>query len=172
MAGPQRLRYRLREKDLPFLRSVEGRTLFSDFSELAGAHLPPWEKVLVVGDASGLRVPEDRIFSLFYDGRTRRKALAKGLLSRLKMLRIGRSGELSVANPPGTVTEELFRAAGEALRRPTKVFVRGEEDLATLALIARGKRVPIVYGIPGKGMCFMRSDPPMRRRARTLLGLG
>jgi uncharacterized protein (UPF0218 family) len=188
--GKEKIVYRLREKDLSFLRSEDGRTFFKDYErEILWNKMPPFGPgVIVVGDASALRIPPNNIFSIFYDGKTRRKEISKKqrrYLDKLNKSRgWGRLGgsigpnryvlpfrEMTVRNEPGTISRALWKAADKALSTPTKVFVKGEEDLATLALIAQGQGVPIVYGIPGKGMCFVRSDPRMKAKARRMLGL-
>jgi uncharacterized protein (UPF0218 family) len=188
--GKGKIVYRLREKDLPFLRSEDGRTFFKDYErEILWNKMPPFGPgVIVVGDASALRIPPGRIYSLFYDGKTKRKEISKK--ERRYLDKLNKSGgwerlggsigpnryvlpfkEMTVRNDPGTISMELWKAARAALSDPTKVFVEGEEDLATLALIAQGQRVPIVYGIPGKGMCFVLSDSRMKAKARRMLGL-
>jgi GTP-dependent dephospho-CoA kinase len=126
--------------------------------------------VIVVGDASALKVPAESIWSLFYDGKTRRRTLLKSQRKRLDSMEF--PSKLRIANPPGEITASLWKAVKASLKKRTKVLVDGEEDLATLALIAAARPgTPMVYGIPKKGMCFIRTDKRMKAKARKMLGL-
>ena len=48
--------------------------------------------------------------------------------------------EVSVDNPAGIITDELIKTLCEAFasEKPLRIFVRGEEDLATLPVILAG----------------------------------
>lgn len=80
---------------------------------------------------------------------------------------------LRVANPAATVTNDLYVAVVQGLRLAgsVRIEVDGEEDLAGLPVFAEAPEGTIVlYGMPGKGMVFVRVDAAMRKQAITLLG--
>lgn len=82
--------------------------------------------------------------------------------------------EVTVDNPPATLTGELVTALQAAIQRAgdetTLIVVEGEEDLATLpALVAAPLETSIVYGQPGEGMVLTEVERGSRNRARDLL---
>jgi uncharacterized protein (UPF0218 family) len=77
-----------------------------------------------------------------------------------------------VANPAGTVTQELVDALLEALqaRGTTRIEVDGEEDLAGLPLFAYAPLGTIIlYGMPNRGVVRAVADADRRAKARDLL---
>ena len=80
--------------------------------------------------------------------------------------------DVTVSNPPGTVTEELIVAIRDALatERPTTIFVDGEEDLATLpAVLLAPEGASVVYGQPDEGMVHLRVTTENQARMRELV---
>ncbi|MGM0399287.1 MAG: GTP-dependent dephospho-CoA kinase family protein [Halobacteriota archaeon] len=81
--------------------------------------------------------------------------------------------EVSVENPPGTLTESLLRALDEALQGEERTLIRvtGEEDLATLpAALLAPAGASIVYGQPGEGMVRVDVTGSRREDVRELCG--
>lgn len=100
------------------------------------------------------------------DGRTKRSP-AEGPMTAL-----AESGDVTVENPPGTLTCGLLRAVREAIDadRPVRIVVDGEEDLAAipaLAILPTGGSV--VYGQPDAGMVLVPGDAEIRTWARAFL---
>lgn len=78
----------------------------------------------------------------------------------------------AVANPPGTITDELLTAVRTALADEGRVLVRvdGEEDLAALPLIAAAPDgASVLYGQPGEGVVHVPVDDAVRKRACSVL---
>lgn len=81
--------------------------------------------------------------------------------------------EVSVENPPGTLTASLLRALEEALdgEESTLIRVTGEEDLATLpAVLLAPVGASVVYGQPGEGMVRIDVTESRREAVRELCG--
>ena len=78
---------------------------------------------------------------------------------------------LSVRNPPGMLTDRLWRAIGTLWSEGGGLIeVEGEEDLATLALIAQlPSGATVIYGIPGEGVSFVHVDATAKDHIHTLL---
>jgi len=78
---------------------------------------------------------------------------------------------IRVENPPGTITDELTRAIGEAVTStPVTIFVDGEEDLAVIPLVLAAPDGTIVlYGQPHKGVVLRRVNAEAKSAARALM---
>lgn len=77
-----------------------------------------------------------------------------------------------VANPPATVTAELYAAVVQGLRLSggTRIEVEGEEDLAGLPVFAEAPDgTTVLYGMPKRGVCLVRVDAAIRQTSRHLL---
>ena len=80
--------------------------------------------------------------------------------------------QTSIDNPAGQITKELVLVLQEVMKhnRPTRIFVRGEEDLATLpAVIIAPLRSVIIYGQPYKGAVVVTVDEGKKDEAMSLL---
>jgi len=78
---------------------------------------------------------------------------------------------IRVENPPGTITDELTRALGQAVTStPVTIFVDGEEDLAVIPLVLAAPDGTIVlYGQPHKGVVLRRVNAEAKSAARALM---
>ncbi len=84
---------------------------------------------------------------------------------RQALARICADRVLRVRNPAGGITRGLWDAV--AL---TRIEVDGEEDLATLAVLALcPDDSQVLYGQPGEGLVHLTLGPELRQRARTFL---
>ena len=84
----------------------------------------------------------------------------------------GYEGRYDIANPAGAITGELLRTVRVGIERDAKtvIVVDGEEDLATLPVLAVAPEgASVVYGQPGEGMVHVRIDNETREQARELL---
>lgn len=82
------------------------------------------------------------------------------------------AADVTVSNPPATLTDELLRAVRDAIRSPTptRIFVEGEEDLAAIpAVIVAPDGASVVYGQPDEGMVLVTVTPALRERMRDFL---
>jgi uncharacterized protein (UPF0218 family) len=76
-----------------------------------------------------------------------------------------------VKNPRGNVSDSLRSALMDAVRlRKGRIFVRGEEDLATLvALDVAPSSAFVVYGQPKQGIVILRPDRKMKEFVKYIL---
>ena len=90
---------------------------------------------------------------------------------REKMDDIGKV-TVNVNSEPGTISDELWNAIELAVSEPkkTKIVVKGEEDLATLAVISMVKLgAKVIYGMPDKGMVVVDVNQQEKKRANSFL---
>ena len=81
-------------------------------------------------------------------------------------------GSLSVANPPGVITHDLFLAIRNVFEdgRKTRIEVNGEEDLAVIPIIFYSKLDTVIaYGIPDKGMACLEVTQSLKEKIDDLL---
>jgi uncharacterized protein (UPF0218 family) len=101
------------------------------------------------------------------DGRTKREAVDREVSETIRD-----DLTVEVANPPATLTADLFVALRDAVAddRPTTIVVDGEEDLATLpAVVVAPDSASVVYGQPDEGMVHVRVDDDTRAEFADLL---
>ena len=84
---------------------------------------------------------------------------------------LARVRRVSVRNPPGLLTDRLWNAVGDLWRAGGGlVEVEGEEDLASLALVAQlPAGATVIYGIPGAGVSFVLVDATAKDHVQKLL---
>lgn len=102
------------------------------------------------------------------DGRSEREPLDEAVVADLH------TPDVTVVNPPATITRELLSALDWAIDSTDAVtiFVDGEEDLATIPVMLRApKGASVVYGQPGQGMVHLSVNDEVRERANSLLAL-
>lgn len=78
---------------------------------------------------------------------------------------------IRVANPAGTITEELIAGIRNAVAGPpATIIVTGEEDLAVIPLVLEAPEGSIVlYGQPHKGVVVRTVDRGAKEKAAELL---
>ena len=79
---------------------------------------------------------------------------------------------LECVNPPGTITESLEEAVDKASKskKPVKLFVDGEEDLAVLPLVEKAPfNALVVYGQPDQGMVIVECSARAKSNVKELL---
>lgn len=114
-------------------------------------------KLISVGDVTTFHLLEAGFVPdlCIVDDRTKRQPVSDDVSFRTKD-RVYR--EVLVDNPAGLITDDLIRSIAEAVRSktPVRIFVRGEEDLATLPVIAMAPLGTVVlYGQPDEGVVFV-----------------
>ena len=144
------------------------------FKECLGSELKESElinhktnKMITVGDVVSLTMRRNGIRPILsvYDGYTERHEMTD-----FAALVEGEEKEV-VANPAGTITDELDEAVRNALTAGTTDLIRveGEEDLALMPCILHAPEgTEIVYGWPGKGMMVITTDGTIRKRIEEL----
>ena len=124
-------------------------------------------KMITVGDVVSLTVRRNGIRPILsvYDGYTERREMTE-------FASLVESEEKEVvANPAGTITDELDDAVRNALTTGSTDLIRveGEEDLALMPCILHAPEgAEIVYGWPGKGMKIVSMDDVTRKRVEEL----
>lgn len=82
--------------------------------------------------------------------------------------------QLNAANPPGTITQELWEAITQAFELKKSgnnvlITVNGEEDLAVLpSVITAPPGTVVLYGQPGEGVVLCEVDK-FKNRAKELM---
>ena len=127
-------------------------------------------KLISVGDVTTFHLLEAGIFPdiCIVDNRTKRKPVARYVSAR-NMDNVYE--EVSVENPAGIITDELIKTLCEAFtsEKPIRIFVKGEEDLATLPVILLAPLGAVVlYGQPDEGVVFVKVTEEKKREIRTL----
>lgn len=127
-------------------------------------------KLISVGDVTTFHLLEAGILPdiCIVDNRTKREPVAKHVSTR-NMDSVYE--EVSVNNPAGLITDELIKTLSEAFAsdRPLRIFVKGEEDLATLPVILMAPLGSIVlYGQPDEGVVFVKVTREKKAEIRAL----
>lgn len=79
---------------------------------------------------------------------------------------------ITAKNETGYLTNDLWMAVDKALKakKPVKIQVNGEEDMAVLPVMIQGNEgVSIIYGLFDKGVCVVKIDEKTRKIAKNLL---
>lgn len=136
--------YRLVPEHTLLFRARYGPVLKGELPELR-------EPVIVVGDASANFVLNNGIRPqvVIYDRICERRAVPKDMEIAINDFDVR---ELTVENPQGTVTKELIDALRQGISEKIKIMVKGEEDLAAVAVLSVFESGTLVYGLPGEGM--------------------
>ena len=124
----------------------------------------PTRGLIAVGDVTGKRLTDASIrpWIWVYDGFERRERVKWSIPLPTH----------AAVNPHGVITESLMAAIKDAvkMKRESRVYVRGEEDLAALCCIAEAPvGAVIVYGQPRKGVVVVPVTKKKKDWARTLL---
>lgn len=118
------------------------------------------EKVIAIGDVVVENLLEVGIepVMMIVDGKSMRKE------RKTKM-----ECEITVKNPQSEITEELMDAVKKGYER---IFVEGEEDLASLPAILYGdENTLIVYGEPSQGIMVIKATEENKKKVEETLAL-
>lgn len=156
----------LMKKPLGKLYTGKGRDTIEKFVE----ELTCPTKLISVGDVTTFHLLESGIIPdiCIVDDRTKRKPVSSDVSARN---RDNVYDEVSVDNPAGIITDELIKTLSEAFasEKPLRIFVRGEEDLATLPVILMAPLGAIVlYGQPDEGVVFVKVTETKKEEIRVL----
>jgi len=90
---------------------------------------------------------------------------------KVKIQRIGQT-VISVNNPPGKITKELWSAVKRAYETKEKVRIEvdGEEDLATLPCVwLAPKNTAVIYGLPNIGLVVVLDLIKAKMKVKNIL---
>ncbi|KYK21311.1 hypothetical protein AYK25_08345 [Thermoplasmatales archaeon SM1-50] len=81
---------------------------------------------------------------------------------------------LTIKNPPGTITDELWDAIKAVYQNPKTgpvcIEIDGEEDLASLAAIYLAPPgVTVIYGLPNKGVVVVKATTAHKQKVQEVL---
>ena len=80
--------------------------------------------------------------------------------------------KIEVENPPGSISDQMWKAIESSFSNEnnTRITVKGEEDLATLAVISMApKGAKVIYGMPDRGMVVVDVNQQSKKRANDFL---
>ena len=92
--------------------------------------------------------------------------------SDLKIIKSIGTTTVNVVNLPGTISQDLWNAIEKAFNTEgtTRIIVDGEEDLATLPVVAMAPdNTKVVYGQPNEGIVIITVNSTVRKRAKNFL---
>ncbi len=143
----------------------------SDCMEKLKASLKGDEKIIAIGDMATYSAIKAGIVPdvAVVDEKTLRTKVSDEVI---KCTRQPYFREIKVVNPPAKLTNRLLEALEEALESmdPTRIFVDGEEDLATIPAIALAPISSIViYGQPDEGVVAVRVTQSKKKLAKKVL---
>jgi len=119
--------------------------------------------IIAVGDVCGKRLKDAKIEPSIwiYDGMEMRKPVKWEIDFPSHV----------VGNPKGNITSALMRAIDDCVKdEKGRVYVKGEEDLATLYCIAVAPvGSVVVYGQPKKGIVTVDVDKESKKKAISLI---
>ena len=118
------------------------------------------EKVIAIGDvvAENLLKVGIEPSMIIIDGKSMRESLDYTF-----------ECDITVKNPQSEITEEMVNAIKKGYKR---IFVEGEEDLASLpAILYADENTLIVYGQPSEGIMVIRPSEENKQKVRETLEL-
>ncbi|MDS0257540.1 DUF359 domain-containing protein [Thermoplasmatales archaeon AK] len=81
------------------------------------------------------------------------------------------SGSVSVRNPPGVLTHDLFSTIERMMKVGGRIEVMGEEDLAVIPIIFYSDLdTVVVYGVPDVGMACIEVDRNIKALVSEIIG--
>jgi uncharacterized protein (UPF0218 family) len=152
----------MRGEKMPFGNLMDEKTMLSVIINC--------ENLITVGDVVSMTALRNglRPKLMIYDFCTERQVMDQlaGILQSVEGTRI------RIVNPPGRIMPELVFGVKEAFKRSgtTKMQVDGEEDLAAPVCAAFAPLgACMLYGMPKKGIVFVKINKRVREQARSLI---
>ncbi|MEM2943776.1 MAG: GTP-dependent dephospho-CoA kinase family protein [Methanomassiliicoccales archaeon] len=128
------------------------------------------QKLITVGDVVTSNLLQNGLLPdiLIFDFRTKREHadILKDLIEKVDGTMI------SVKNPASHISPDLVETIRGALNEEgrIKIFVDGEEDLAALVCVALAPvGTCLIYGLPDKGMVFVRVNDNISKKAKAII---
>ena len=130
------------------------------------------EYIVTVGDICTIKIFEQiREPDLaIVDLKTKRNTLLDP--EQLKIMNKIGYNNIEVRNPAGTISKALWKAIESSLseEKSSKITVKGEEDLAALAVISMApEEAKVIYGMPDRGMVVVDVNQQSKKRANDFL---
>ena len=130
------------------------------------------EYIITVGDICTIKIFEQiREPDLaIVDLKTKRNTLLDP--EQLKIMNKIGYNNIEVRNPAGTISKALWKAIESSLseEKSSKITVKGEEDLAALAVISMApEEAKVIYGMPDRGMVVVDVNQQSKKRANDFL---
>ena len=130
------------------------------------------ECIVTVGDICTIKIFEQiREPDLaIVDLKTKRNTLLDP--EQLKIMNKIGYNNIEVRNPAGTISKALWKAIESSLseEKSSKITVKGEEDLAALAVISMApEEAKVIYGMPDRGMVVVDVNQQSKKRANDFL---
>ena len=130
------------------------------------------EYIITVGDICTIKIFEQiREPNLaIVDLKTKRNTLLD--TEQLKIMNKIGYNNIEVRNPAGTISKALWKAIESSLseEKSSKITVKGEEDLAALAVISMApEEAKVIYGMPDRGMVVVDVNQQSKKRANDFL---
>ena len=130
------------------------------------------EYIITVGDICTIKIFEQiREPDLaIVDLKTKRNTLLDS--EQLKIMNKIGYNNIEVRNPAGTISKALWKAIESSLseEKSSKITVKGEEDLAALAVISMApEEAKVIYGMPDRGMVVVDVNQQSKKRANDFL---
>jgi len=130
------------------------------------------EYIATVGDICTIKIFEQiREPDLaIVDLKTKRNILLDP--KQLKIMNKIGHNNIEVKNPAGTISKALWKAIESTLseEKSSKITVKGEEDLASLAVISMAPEgAKVIYGMPDRGMVVVDVNQQSKKRANDFL---
>jgi len=128
--------------------------------------------IITVGDICTIKIFEQiREPDLaIVDLKTKRNTLLDP--EQLKIMNKIGYNNIEVRNPAGTISKALWKAIESSLseEKSSKITVKGEEDLAALAVISMApEEAKVIYGMPDRGMVVVDVNQQSKKRANDFL---
>lgn len=128
-------------------------------------------KIITVGDVVTYSAIKKGILPdiAIVDEKTLRARVSEEVIENTKQVFLK---TVRAVNPAGTLTPELITAIKEALNSKCRVriFIEGEEDLATLPTIALAPLSSlIIYGQPSEGIVAVKVTDSKKKLARAIM---
>ena len=128
--------------------------------------------IITVGDICTIKIFEQiREPDLaIVDLKTKRNTLLDP--EQLKIMNKIGYNNIEVRNPAGTISKALWKAIESSLseEKSSKITVKGEEDLAALAVISMApEEAKVIYGMPDRGMVVVDVNQQSKKRANNFL---
>jgi len=132
--------------------------------DLAG-HMRGCRRVFAIGDMVNMSLVRMGIEPdiMIFDYHTQRGPCEDEVKEALKRIE---AATVKVTNPQGMLTAELWNAIARSVKsgKRTKIEVKGEEDLASLACVAIADRGDcVIYGVPNEGISVIRIEEDIKK---------
>ena len=128
-------------------------------------------RIIAVGDVISYMLISAGIIPdiIVFDKKERRRKIMSEIEELLEGLDVPK---LSVKNPRGNITPELWNTVKEALKfeKSVKIFVSGEEDLAVIPFIIEcDEGTLILYGLVDEGFVLVEVNKDIKKKCKELL---